>query len=238
MHPMQKVFNPISWHEFNFLLTPNEFEAIFKDFRYVDYGYGKALSEDYIETASQKVFDNYRVFYGKLISGYKFDRMKDSHELMWLNMGITGDPLKCSYQKNYFSGTDYAGKVLMDFGEPCVDLNLLTLHFDGKELSSKLAYVTSPEKIIGMSIRYPKEITYFDEENGEIQREETVSCANMETFRYVYKNLVASIEKISGDLIFSKDGTVYKPPIKASCEILANAENIYFLQSNACKIIR
>lgn len=223
---MNLNFYPISWRKFEFLLKPNEFEEIFKGFHCLDYGIGKNLPEDYIETTPQILFDNYSSFYGKLISGYKFDRMKDTYDLMWLQMGITNNLSKIVYKKNYFTDKQnnktYSTKILDNFKEPFVELKIATLHFDGNNQPLlEEACISLPEKVISMVLKYPKEINYYEEEEEyeEITFEKTVNCDEMETYNHVYKRIVENINNISKNLTISKNGKNYETSIKISKSI-------------------
>ena len=68
-----------SWHKFNFVITPEEFEAIFnrEDFEFVTNN--TRVNIDYSHTEKQEIFEAYQQYYEKVLtSGEKYE-----HEALW-----------------------------------------------------------------------------------------------------------------------------------------------------------
>ena len=68
-----------SWHKFNFVITPEEFEAIFnrEDFEFVINN--TRVNIDYSHTEKQKIFTAYQQYYEKVLTS----REKYEHEALW-----------------------------------------------------------------------------------------------------------------------------------------------------------
>jgi hypothetical protein len=187
-------YYPKGWNRFRFLITPNEFDNIFKSFHHVAFTH--RVSKNYIETDPKILFDNYRVFYNKLISNYKFTMKND--ELINIQTGLSNDLSKCTYGKEFIDKIDGQYYKQYDFKEPCVGTGIVVLKFDKNEkLQSNRSYIQYPEYIIGMEIQFPKEIIYFD-------TEKTVNCNETETYCKVYNELVGKINKLCKTMILYK----------------------------------
>jgi hypothetical protein len=178
-------FFPNSWNTFKFLISPKEFENIFNEFHHIEYTH--RVSKDYIETDPQMLFDNYRLFYNKLVSNYKF--LKSDDELTNLQTGFSDDLSKCTFGESFIDKTNKQHYKICDFKEPCVGLGIVVLVFDqSKKLFSNRSFIQYPENTIGLEIEFPKELNYYEENK-------TVNCNEIETYNRVYKTIIEKIKK-------------------------------------------
>lgn len=217
-----------SWNKFKFLITPDEFESIFRDFHHIEYNH--RVPKDYIETDPKILFNKYKGFYEKLVSNYKFVWKTDA-DLFDLHMGFTNDLNKCVYEKEFIDKNDNKFYKTMDWNtEPCVGMSPFILFLDGKnKLLSNIFYAQYPENAMGIQLEFPKEMSCS--ENSE-----TVNCTEIETYNNVYKKIVEKINKISRNLVFTIGEKEYKPPIKVSKNISEEIKNVYFIKNNNCII--
>jgi hypothetical protein len=219
-------FFPKSWNTFKFLISPNEFENIFKEFHHIEYTH--RVPKDYIETDPQILFNNYKLFYNKLVSNYKF--LKTDDELTNLQTGFSNNLSKCTFGESFIDETNKQYYKICDFKEPCVGMGMVVLVLDkNKKLLSNRSFIQYPENTIGLQIEFPKELNYY--KNNEI-----VNCNEIETYNQVYKKIVENINKISKNLAFTVDGKEYKTSIKISKNIIDEIEKIYFIKNNKCII--
>jgi hypothetical protein len=227
---------PRSWNTFKFLISPNEFENIFNEFHHIEYTH--RVPKNYIETDPQILFDNYRLFYNKLVSNYKFLRSDD--ELTNLQMGFSNDLSKCIFGEPFIDETNKQYYKISDFIEPCVGLGIVVLSFyKNKKLFSNRSFIQFPENTIGLQIEFPKEIDYYEENKNKtpkMQNIKTRNCNEIETSNMVYKKITEKIKKTSRNLTFTVDGKEYKTPIKISINIIEEMKNIYFIKNNKCII--
>jgi hypothetical protein len=217
-------FFPKSWNTFKFLISPNEFENIFKEFHHIEYTH--RVPKDYIETDPKILFNNYKLFYNKLVSSYKFLRTDD--ELINLQTGFSNDLSKCTFGKLFMDETNKQYYKICDFKEPCVGMSIVVLVFDqNKKLLSNRSFIQYPENTIGLQIEFPKELNYYESN-------ETVNCSEIETYNRVYKKIIESIKSISKNLIFAVDGKEYKTSIRVGKNIIEEVKKIYFIKNNKC----
>jgi hypothetical protein len=219
-------FFPKSWNMFKFLISPNEFENIFKKFHHIEYTH--RVPKNYIESDPQILFNHYKLFYNKLVSNYKFLGTDD--EFTNLQTGFSNDLSKCTFSESFIDKTDKQYYKLCDFKEPCVGMSIVVLVFDqNKKLLSNRSFIQYPENTIGLKIEFPEEFNYY--ENNK-----TVHCSGIETSNQVYKEIIENIKRISKSLAFTVDGKEYKTTIKVSKKIIEEMENIYFIKNNKCII--
>ena len=92
-----------SWHKFNFVITPEEFEMIFnrEDFEFVINN--TRVNIGYSHTEKQKIFTAYQQYYEKvLIRGEKYE-----HEALWkivnaMRQGMIDQTKKLIFPTLYF----------------------------------------------------------------------------------------------------------------------------------------
>ena len=96
-----------SWHKFNFVITPEEFEAIFnrEDFEFVTNN--TRVNIDYSHTEKQEIFEAYQQYYEKVLtSGEKYE-----HEALWKIVNAMRQGMIDQTKKLIFPEVVLSGKV-------------------------------------------------------------------------------------------------------------------------------
>ena len=203
-------FYPKGWNKFKFIVNLIEFENIIEDYFIVE----KNINE---------IINEYKIFYEKLTSNYKFEWKNDYKYFNFLPIGITNN-----LEKN----------IKNNVVEPSVGIGFFVLHFFGKKnkLHSNFSYTQFPEKVMGLELTYPKKLYYYKKENNEIKITKTIVCDKIETYNEVYKKLTEKISKLSKNLIIIKDEIEIKTNIKLSINAKEEIKNTYFLRSNNLRL--
>jgi hypothetical protein len=233
-----------------FLISPNEFNDIFDDYRHI-YA-DRRVAENYVETEHKILFDKYKAFYETLISGKRII-MKTDYELFDVCGGFTGDLSICEYGEKFMDKRDKQWYKSPDFTEPYIEMRPFILAFYANTLFTNIGYtgkflpedaagmnikypVGYPENAMGIRLEYPKEIYYYKiNANNVAEATKKVKCAELQNYN-VYKKITDRINKISKALIFSIGEKEYKTKIKISKSIKDQIGDIYFLKTNACVI--
>ena len=202
-------FYPKGWNTYKFIVTPIEFEDLIDEF--------------YIVKKDKNVIINeYKIFYEKLISNYKFEWKNDFKYFNFLPIGLTNN-LEKNKENNAI--------------EPSVGINFFVLHFFGKEkkLHSNFSYTQFPEKVMGLELTYPKELYYYEKKGNDVKIIKKIECNEIENYNEVYKKLIGKINKVSKNLIIIEEKEI-RTNIKLSINAKEKIRNTYFLRSNNLRI--
>jgi len=203
-------FYPKGLNTYKFIINPIEFEYL------IDKIYT-------VNKEKNEIILDYKIFYEKLTSNYKFEWKKDYRYFNFLPIGLTSN-LEKNIENNVI--------------EPSVGMSFIVLHFFGKEnkLHSKFSYTQFPEKVMGFELTYPKELHYYEKKGNETKILKKIGCNEIENYNEVYKRLVENINKISKNLIIIKEEKEIKTNIKLSTNAKEEMRNTYFLRSNNLRI--
>ena len=110
-----------TWHKsFNFVITPEEFEAVFSrdDYEFVT---GNTLVDmDYISTEKQEIFDAYQQYYEKIL----LREEKYNHKILWTIEDKMRQSMIDQTKKLIFLEVEGTRKMLLSI-RTCVRKNLL-----------------------------------------------------------------------------------------------------------------
>jgi hypothetical protein len=215
-------YYPKGWNKFKFLIDPVEFEYIFSKFHHIEFS--NRVPENYIETDKQKLLNNYKTFYEKLILNYKFNK----NELFGFFIGLSDDLAKCTYGKSFLDEKNNKKYKLSDFKEPCVGISPFIFLLKDNKLNTNFYFNQYPENVMGLEISYPKEIIYYDN-NVE---NKIKNCNELETYNNVYKKIIEEIKNIAKALKFNISDKEYRTNVKISKKIKIG--NVYFIKQNNC----
>lgn len=140
-----------TWKKEYFLITPEEFEAVFKGFSFVSV---QGVKQGYVKSDRAELNARYRELFALLASGKRCEWSKD-HSILDFNIGVTAHIENCVYAK--------AGKGLLvpKFKEPCVQTETFCAVPFGSSPTAKGSFIgTSPQYAFGLAMCFPAKITY------------------------------------------------------------------------------
>jgi hypothetical protein len=222
-----------SWHKFNFVITPEEFEAIFnrEDFEFVTNN--TRINIDYSHTEKQEIFEAYQQYYEKVLtSGEKYE-----HEALWKIVNAMRQGMIDQTKKLIFPEVVLSDKVsdeykLVRCKEPFMNIDPFCLLYK-KEKNLLSTIYHEPENVFGLQINYPKTISLADKNDnlrGNYSTEKYPMCM-------IFKNIIKQIKKISHKAKMTKDNQLLKPDFWISDKAKEQVGQNYYLQKNGLVFI-
>lgn len=217
-------YYPKGWHNYNFLVTPQELKDILRGVHIVEHC--RRVPADYIESNFADFVRDYENFYRLLTSGERIDHIILNNLLK----GFSNNLSKCVYGAPFQDSNDKLWYKTMDFSEPCVGFNIFALYLDEeRKLQTKFSYINFPENIMGVQLQYPKKI-YSIEGNKEIL------CDELENYNDVYQVVVERIKQLCRNLTITIGENVHRTKIKISPTALKDIEGSHFIKEYNCII--
>ena len=222
-----------SWHKFNFVITPEEFEAIFnrEDFEFVTNN--TRVNIDYSHTEKQEIFSAYKLYYEKVLtSGEKYE-----HKALWkivnaMLQGMIDQTKKLISLEVVLSGEVSDEYKLVRCKEPFMEIApFYLLYKKEKNLLSTIYH--EPENVFGLQINYPKTISLKDKNDnlrGNYDTEKYPMCA-------IFKDIIKQIKKISHKTKMMKEETLLKPDFWISDKAKEQVGQNHYLQENGLVFI-
>ena len=222
-----------SWHKFNFVITPEEFEAIFnrEDFEFVTNN--TRVNIDYSHTEKQEIFSAYKLYYEKVLtSGEKYE-----HKALWkivnaMRQGMIDQTKKLISLEVVLSGEVSDEYKLVRCKEPFMEIApFYLLYKKEKNLLSTIYH--EPQKTFGLKLTYPKTISLADKNDnlrGNYDTEKYPMCA-------IFKDIIKQIKKISHKAKMMKEETLLKPDFWISDKAKEQVGQNHYLQKNGLVFI-
>ncbi len=188
------------WNKFNFLLSPDELERIFKEYHMVIFG--AHVPMDYTESSLDEYVSAYNRLYNLLLSSEKIVWKRDHN--LFLHRGVTSDLSNCIYGHiHMYDGKQYKSA---DFNEPVVGIAPMTLYVHVGEdqklhCSSAYSYAFYSENYLGIQLQFPKMIQYRFGDGYETLR----PTRDLKTYQD-FQALRTSIKKITHALTIKAAG--------------------------------
>ena len=222
-----------SWHKFNFVITPKEFEMIFnrEDFEFVINN--TRVNIGYSHTEKQKILTAYQQYYEKVLTS----REKYEHEALWkivnaMRQGMIDQTKKLISLEVVLSGEVSDEYKLVRCKEPFMEIaSFYLLYKKEKNLLSTIYH--EPENVFGLQINYPKTISLKDKNDnlrGNYDTEKYPMCA-------IFKDIIKQIKKISHKAKMMKEETLLKPDFWISDKAKEQVGQNHYLQENGLVFI-
>ena len=222
-----------SWHKFNFVITPKEFEMIFnqEDFEFVINN--TRVNIGYSHTEKQKIFTAYQQYYEKVLTS----REKYEHEALWKIVNAMRQGMIDQTKKLIFVEVVLSGKVsdeykLVHCKEPFMNIDPFCLLYK-KEKNLLSTIYHEPENIFGLQISYPKTISLADKNNN--------LRGNYDTEKYpmyaIFEDIIKQIKKISHKAKMMKGEQLLKPDFWISDKAKEQVGRNYYLQQTGLVFI-
>ena len=201
-----------SWKKEYFLITPNEFQAVFDGFTFVISNTG--VKSGYVSSAPDEICQKYEALYQLLSSG-KACSWSEDWERLSFSTGVTAHPENIRYRKTN-------RRSVPDFKEPCVELQAFCVRsFKGCPVSKGWEISQSPQNTVGLEMLFPAKITA----EGNCPRE-FEALADHTT----WNELRRRIQKIAPVLYIDWDGKKYNTRILVSPDARKDFQNFYVLK--------
>ena len=218
----------LTHHKFSFIVTPDEFQTVFRRDDYSFIYTNQRAGLDYAFTPQETVFTAYSQYWERVISA----REALSHQALW---AIT--------QEFYVSLTDSLKKVVfqefssknngeIDFKhvwtrEPTVELAPTSITYSAEENKLFTKY-SNNDGMMAMQLSYPKTIAR-DGKAGSL------STGHYPMF-FIYQDLIRHIKTLSKKAkVLHIGGTLFKPNLWISTAALPYINENHYLQKNCLK---
>lgn len=216
------------WNTFNFILTPKEFESIFKDLQFYFVITNTRVPIDYRATEKSSVFIGYNDFFNEtLTGGRKLDRKEHWFYEDKIRISITDDIDKIDFENIDNQEVSKEFKLVRPT-EPVI--NISPFYLLKKKESLSVAYMNT-EGTIGLELTYPKFVSFLTDGDNSIIDAHTFSAYNL------YNDLVKNIKSISNKAKVQSDKKLYRPNFWISPEAKKVINENRYLKSNSLIIL-
>ena len=152
-----------TWHKsFNFVITPEEFEAVFSRDDYEFVISNMLVDIDYISTEKQEIFSAYQQYYEKIL----LREEKYNHKILWTIEDKMRQSMIDQTKKLIFLEVEGNKKDAVKYKgvrtkEPFMNIApFYLLYIKEKNLLSTIYH--APENTFGLKLTYPKTISLAD----------------------------------------------------------------------------
>ncbi len=221
------MYSVNTWHKkFNFVIIPEEFEAIFSREDYEFVTNNMRVDMDYISTEKQEIFTAYQQYYEKIL----LREEKYNHKILCPFENKMRQSMIDQTQKLIFPEVILNGKVsdkykLVCSKEPFMNIDPFhLLYIKEKKLLSTIYF--EPESTFGLRLTYPKTISLADKNNnlrGNYDTEKYPMCV-------IFNDIVNRIKKISHKAKMVKGEQLLKPDFWISDKAKEQVGKNYYLQ--------
>lgn len=220
------------WNTFNFIITPKEFELIFRDLNFNFVITNTRVPVAYKKTDKSLVFDGYHDFFNAIIIGEnEYDKKEYWSYEYKIRVSITNDLSKIKFEKII----DKKGIISDEFKtvrptEPVINISPLYLTFFKEKQSLNLAYLNT-EGTIGLALTYPKFVSFAADKFNSAIDAHTFGTYNL------YTDLVNNIKAISNKAKVQSNAKLYRPNFWISPEAKKTIHTNRYLKSNELIIL-
>ena len=193
------------WNTFSFILTPSEFEILFKDLQFNFVINNQRVEIDYQQTEKDVVFNAYEKFFEQVLTGQK----KLSEKAKWeieslIRISIIDDLKKIEFDDI----VDKKGLVSKDFKlvrptEPVINISPFYITLTGSEKLSIAFFNT--DGVIGLQLTYPKVVSWKKDNFESVQETKSFQASQL------FEVLVKRIKSVSHKAKVSYNSTDFKP---------------------------
>ena len=216
-----------TWHKsFNFVITPEEFKAVFSRDDYEFVISNMLVDMDYISTEKQEIFNAYQQYYEKIL----LREEKYNHKILWTIEGEMRQSMIDQTKKLIFLEVEDNKKDAVKYKqvrtkEPFMKIApFYLLYIKEKNLLSTIYH--APENTFGLKLTYPKTISLADK-NNKLR-------GNYDTEKYpmyaIFKDIIKQIKKISHKAKMMKGEQLLKPDFWISDKAKEQVGRNYYLQ--------
>lgn len=209
------------WLKFNFVVTPTELEAIFKDLDYFIAVTNQRVPLDYKITDKTSIFREYSLFFQRVVSGKEWQKDWNSVPIC---TSLTTNPNHIKYAPFEIEEENKIKKFkkVVAVEESLISIGVFSLMIDHKDRLTTAYFDTQGNSLLGLQFSYPKEI-YLNEKNMETK--------NFSTYN-LYNTLIHRIKKKTKKVKAMRNGKQSKPNFWLSEKVLSEINNNFNLLKN------
>lgn len=219
------------WNKFNFILTPTEFELIFRDLSFSFVITGARVEIDYQQTYQNIIFDAYKLFFEQVLIGKNtLEKTERWNYEKNIRISIIDDINKIKFKDIINDNREISQEFkLVNPIEPVINISPFYLYFLKNPEKLSIAYLND-EGVIGLQFSYPKFISWETKNFNKIHTTEEFK-ANM-----LLNNLIKNIKQISHKAKVISISKVHKPNLWISNEASLLINKNKYLISNELTI--
>lgn len=218
------------WSTFSFILTPAEFELLFKDLQFNFVIDNERVEIDYQQTEKSIVFNGYKQFFEQILTGKK----KLSEKAKWeieslIRISIIDDLKKIEFDdiigKKGLVSKDY--KLVRPI-EPVINIGPFYITLTGNEKLSTTFFNT--DGIIGLQLSYPKAVSWKTDNFETVQDTKSFPASQL------FEVLVKRIKSVAHKAKVTFNTTTFNPNFWISNEAAAVINKNQYLISTQLTI--
>lgn len=216
------------WNSFKFILTPDEFQEIFKGITYAFVNSSVRVEEDYTESNKKDVFQAYENFFEQILIG----QTALTREKAWsiereVRMMVTDSADKVFYKVCKNDKGEVMPFKVMEPTEPVINIAPFYLSWSAEYEKMSVAYLNA-EGIIGLELSFPKYVSFNYVDNIDTSTYKTAE---------LYKTLVSRIKAISKKAKVETTIKLYKPDFWISAKAIQPINQNRYLKENKLRIL-
>lgn len=217
------------WDKFKFVLTPADLRSIFENLNYWFVITNSAVVIDYSITDKDSLFENYKRYYNKIVSGEPRTTKEDSQIESGIRISITDSPAKISFEEI----CSKKGTVSKEFKrvvvqEPVVNVTPFYLAYENEQLTIQ-SY--NEEGALGLEFNYPKVVSFDFEQHAALH--DTTANSN----KLLFDNLIARIKERARKAKLVSPAKGFRPNFWISEDSLEEVNRNYYLRRHALKLL-
>ena len=217
-----------TWHKFNFVITPQEFEAIFGRDDYEFVIHNTRVGIDYTHTEKQEIFAAYRLYFEKILRNEaEYDHKTLNTIVDTMRQGMIDQTSKLAFPEVVLGGKVSEEYKLVRSKEPFMELDPFYLLYQQGKQQLSTAYFES-QNAFGLQLSYPKTISLADKNDnlrGNYSTDAYPMCA-------IYQDIVKNIKKTSHKAKLMKGELLLKPNFWISDQAKVQVGKHYFFQQH------
>lgn len=217
-----------TWHKFNFVITPQEFEAIFGRDDYEFVIHNTRVDIDYTHTEKQEIFAAYCLYFEKILrNAAEYDYKTLNTIVDTMRQGMIDQTSKLAFSEVVLGGKVSEEYKLVRSKEPFMELDPFYLLYRQSKQQLSTAYFES-QNAFGLQLSYPKTISLADKNDnlrGNYSTTTYPMCA-------IYQDIVKNIKKTSHKAKLMKGELLLKPNFWISDQAKAQVGKHYFFQQH------
>lgn len=220
------------WNKFNFILTPKEFESIFRELKFYFVITNTSVAINYKATDKAYIFDSYKDFFNEILIGKTaLDQKKQWSYEKKIRISITDDLHKINFKeiidKQGLRSDEFK---LVDPTEPVINISPFYLTFSKDKESLSIAYM-NVEGTIGLEMTYPKVVSFSTDKFNSVV--DTSQFNNT----LLFNDLIKNIKALSAKAKLQSSTKLYRPNFWISPEAKKLINENHYLKSNLLSII-
>ncbi|WP_222984049.1 hypothetical protein [Flagellimonas meishanensis] len=212
------------WHKFKFVLKPESLSQVFQNMTYWFVITNSRVAIDYEMSKETSLFDDYRAFFTRIVSGKDWNRKEDWTYESAIRISVINDLETIIFEdiKNRKGEISLEYKSIQPI-EPVINIRPFYLYLKNGKFSIE---TSNDEGILGLELSYPKVVSFGSE--GHEYLYETDQYSGYELFM----ELTNRIKKLSHKAKLTGIEKTYRPNFWVDNKIPDEINNNSYLKKN------